>query len=87
MLDRLGGNLHKGKFSRQHSFITNRFLAGSSAGVLGEFARIVQPFHQRPFHIPWNNSASFSQAAQITNKNEGYTVFFWHMNCGKKFHG
>jgi hypothetical protein len=29
----------------------------------------------------------FSRLVEITNKNGVNAEFFWHMNCGKKFHG
>jgi hypothetical protein len=28
-----------------------------------------------------------SRLVEITNKNGANAEFFWHMNCGKKFHG
>jgi hypothetical protein len=34
-----------------------------------------------------NGSTPFRQPAEITNKTEAPTEFFWHMNCSKKFHG
>jgi hypothetical protein len=34
-----------------------------------------------------NDSTHFWQQPEIINKSRAGTGFFWHMNCGKKFHG